>query len=169
MTKFRLPDFARLLIVAWVVLAGGCVEIEGGAVEVSWAIFARDGRGITDCSCASPSISYVRLNLVSVADPGQQPCAGLDACRFTCHRKTGATPFVVPPGQYLMSVVPVDAAGNDLPTVFAAGDPTGPAVPWVQTPPATTRTVVRGRPTALEAFDLEVDCACQRNGVCTAE
>src|SRR5450432_2079072 len=148
---------ALTLVLASAVVAGlvslvGCVEINGGAVEVSWAIFARDGRAINDCGCSEPRIAEVRLNLVS--DPGgaSQPCAGVAACRFSCGRKVGATPFMVPPGQYLMSLVPIGSDGNDLP---AAG---GPDVA-VLAPPAQSRTVVRGQPTELEAYMLEASCA----------
>ena len=129
----------------------GCVEINGGAVEVSWAIFARDGRAITDCRCADPSIAFVRLNLVSDPDGASQPCAGLEGCRFACDRKTGATPFLVPPGQYLMSLVPVDASGNDVPI--------GASATSIDSPAPQSRAVVRGQPTELEAFMLEANCA----------
>lgn len=143
--------------------AAGCVDISGGAVEVSWAVFSRDGRAINDCSCADPAIGYVRLQLVSETDPGNQPCAGNGACRFACGRKTGATPFFIAPGQYLMSVVPLDADGNDLATTFIPGN----AVPSVQTPAAESGTVVRGQPTELEAFMLEADCrsTCNAGGI----
>lgn len=138
----------------------GCVEINGGAVEVSWAIFSRDGRAIRDCSCAEPSIGFVRLQLVSEADPTIQPCAGVAACRFSCGRQTGATPFMVPPGQYLMSVIPVAPDGTDLPTTSApGGEKTA-----VQTLPPVSRTVVRGQPTGPEAFGLETECAARCNG-----
>ena len=133
------------------VASAGCVEINGGAVEVSWAIFARDGRAITDCTCADPNIVYVRLNLVSDPDGTLQPCAGVNSCRFTCGRNVGATPFMVPPGQYLMSLVPVGADGSDLPI--------GPLAPSVEIPAPESRAVVRGQPTELEAFMLEANCA----------
>lgn len=70
---------------------------------------------------------------------------------------------MVPPGQYLISVVPVAADGTDLPTSFVpGGDP-----PSVQIPTAQSRSVVRGRPTQLEAFTLETDCAarCDSGGI----
>ena len=152
---------AALSILASALAGSGCVEINGGAVEVSWAIFARDGRTITDCSCANPQIAFVRLQLVSESNPGSQPCTGNEACRFSCGRKTGATPFTIPAGQYLMSVVPVDSSGTDLPALIA------PGVASVQSPPPESRAVVRGQPTELESFMLEADCgmACDRGGI----
>jgi hypothetical protein len=151
---------ARALVGVMAVASASCVDVSGGAVEVSWAVFSRDGRAINDCSCADPVIGYVRLQLVSETDPSNQPCAGNSACRFACGRKTGATPFFITPGQYLMSVVPVDADGTDLPAMFTPGND----VPSVQTPAAESRTVVRGQPTALEAFMLEADCRSTCSG-----
>lgn len=136
----------------------GCVEINGGAVEVFWSIFTKDGRAITDCSCAEAAgatgeagvpLAYVRLNLVSYPDPGSEPCAGQASCRFSCNRKVGATPFMIPPGQYLMSLVAVSADFVDLPSVGS--------------PAPQSRPVVRGQPTELEAFMLEATCATRCN------
>jgi hypothetical protein len=134
----------------------GCVDVNGGAVEVAWAIFARDGRAITDCTCADPAIGYVRLELVSDPPPGNQPCAGTNSCRFACNRKVGATPFMIPPGRYLMSVVPVGLDGADIPATS------------VKVPPPVSRFVVTGQPTELEAFMLEsANCAdrCNTGGI----
>ena len=120
------------------------------------AIFARDGRAITDCACAEPAIAFVRLDLVSDPPPGNQPCAGTNSCRFACSRKVGATPFMIPPGRYLMSVVPVGLDGIDIPPAS------------VRSPPPVSRYVVTGQPTELEAFMLEsASCAerCNSQGI----
>lgn len=140
-------------------VGSGCVDINGGSVEVAWGVFAKDGRAINDCSCAAPltppeaetPITFVRLNLVSDSDPADQPCAGTNKCRFSCNRKIGATPFIIKPGRYLMSLVAVDADGND----FAAGA--------VDAPPAELRSVVNGQPTELDAFMLQARCASRCN------
>lgn len=144
------------------VAPAGCVDIDGGAVEIAWAVFTKDGRAITDCACADPPIPYVRLNLAS--DPGGaiQPCAGLAACRLACNRKIGATPFIIPPGRYLMSLVAVGADGADL------------AEGAVESPAPQSRAVVRGQPTELEAYMLRTNCAVQCNSAdftqpCTAD
>ncbi|HEX4405304.1 MAG TPA: hypothetical protein VH560_10780, partial [Polyangia bacterium] len=74
-------------------LTAGCVQISGGAVEVSWVVHA-NGRAITDCSCSDPQIAKVRINLVGQggAIQGTTPCAGKANCEFACQRQTGATP-----------------------------------------------------------------------------
>jgi hypothetical protein len=138
---------------ALLALAGlpACVDIDGGAVEVAWAIFAEDGRAINDCSCSEPGIAYVRLHLVADPDASLQPCADNPGCRFSCGRKIGATPFSIPPGQYLMSLIAVDTNGVDV----QAGS--------VRSPPAQSRAVVRGQPTQLEAFMLETTCRAECN------
>lgn len=173
-----IPRATPVTLVAWAAIialiammggAAGCVDIDGGAVEVSWAIFSRDGRAINDCACASPRVSFVRLHLESVTDSALQPCAGVNACRFSCGRKTGATPFMIPPGQYLMSLVPLGTDGTDIAAATTTQDPR----PSVQRPAPQWRSVVRGQPTQLEAFMLEADCESRCRGAeifaaCTA-
>lgn len=129
----------------------GCVEIDGGAVEVPWTVFAADGRGaINDCSCAAPAIEYVRLRLT--AADGSDPCATASSCRFECHRKIGATPFMIPPGTYFMSIEPEGADGAPL------------VPPLVSVPAPMSRQVVRGAPTELDAFDIQAACAVSCHG-----
>jgi len=147
--------------VAWTGLAltlalldGACVDINGGAVEVPWIVFARDGRGaINDCSCAAPVIESVRLKLDPAgANTGSaDPCEGVGACVFACGRKTGATPFMVPPGDYLMSIEPL---GTD-----------GQVIPEDTVPAPVLRRVVKGAPTELDAFEIQAPCGCHGDDV----
>lgn len=139
-----------------------CVEINGGAVEVSWVIRSRAGSAITDCGCASPSIATVRLRLVRVGGvlDGDRPCANQAQCDFPCPRQTGSTAFNIPETlgteKYEVSVVAVGADGSELPEVL--------------TPAPILREVVRGQPTEVESMQLVANCAteCQMNssGVC---
>ena len=133
-------------------LSSGCVEIHGGAVEISWAIFAPGGRATNDCSCTNPEIANVRLELISTAD-GSNPCAALDSCEFQCGRKSGSTPFVVPPGRYSFSLLAFGIDGTRL------GDTLG----FRFTPPVT-RPVEWGKPTELDAFTIEAPCSDACNG-----
>jgi len=73
-------------------LSAACVEIDGGAVEISWVIRSDTGSAITDCGCASPSIATVRLKLTGVGGTIEdyQPCAGNAQCDFPCARQTGS-------------------------------------------------------------------------------
>jgi hypothetical protein len=142
---------------------GGCVQIDGGAVEVSWVVHA-EGRAITDCSCSNPQIDRVRIKLVGRGGSieGNRPCDGRAQCEFSCQRQTGATPFDIPEThgdeRYEVSVIPLGKDGADLLQIV--------------TPAPILRSVTRGQPTETEAFLLEAGCApaCEamnKSGVCT--
>jgi hypothetical protein len=156
------PLLAALALSASLIPA--CVSINGGAVEISWVVIAPDGRGITDCRCADPSIAKVRLVLTGVggAIDGATPCAGKAQCDFPCQRQTGATAFDIPPTapgeSYEVSVVAVDASGNEVPQAM------------IMTPAPILRQVVNGQPTELDAFTLVAPCAPSCNGsVCAPQ
>jgi hypothetical protein len=152
-----------------VLLAAGCVRIDGGAVEISWVVRSYDGRAITDCGCSDPQIAKVQLDLVGMGGDidGTTPCEGRPECQFPCQRQTGSTPFEIPQGragadgvapQYKISLTPLGTDGEPL-----AG---------VQAPAPILRSVVRGQPTEVEAFLLVAQCAVacsgmNTSGVCT--
>jgi len=158
-----------ILVVALGAAGGGCVRIDGGAVEVSWVVRSADGQAITDCSCASPAISSVRLDLVGVGPTigGNRPCDGRAQCVFACQRQTGSTPFDIPETpkgeMYQISVTALGTDGAEL----SGSD--------VMTPAPILRSVSRGQPTEVEAFLLVARCGCgetvdggmNTSGVCT--
>ena len=140
-----------------------CVEINGGAVEISWVIRSDTGSAITDCGCAEPAIAKVRLVLVGRGEPGSPidgatPCAGQAQCDFDCSRQTGSTAFNIQEthGRERYAVW-VEAIGTD-----------GNAIPEnvVMRPALILREVVRGQPTEVESMQLVANCAaaCQMNG-----
>jgi hypothetical protein len=144
-----------VFVAAWLALTGvACVDINGGAVEVPWIVFARDGRGaINDCACATPAIQSVRLKLEPAganATPAD-PCAEASSCVFSCGRKIGSTPFMVPPGDYLMSIEPL---GTD-----------GLVIPEDAVPAPVLRRVQKGAPTELDAFEIQAPCGCHGDDV----
>jgi hypothetical protein len=159
--------FRRLTIVALGVFlesaAGSCVQINGGAIEVSWALYA-NGRAVTSCTCSDPAIASIRLDVTGLGGNimNSKPCDGHADCIFPCQRQTGATLFDIPETHgmetYSIKLVAVDANGRDLPDVV--------------TPAAIVTTVVHGQPTDLDAQALNVKCAadCEnmnKTGVCT--
>jgi hypothetical protein len=156
-----LLTFLSALTLAFAMSASACVEIDGGAVEVSWVVRTPSGAGITDFGCADPAIATVRLVLRGVGGTidGATPCAGRAQCDFPCQRQTGATPFdireTLAGERYEVSVVAV-ANGVELPQVTS--------------PAPILREVVRAQPTQVEAFQLVAACAagCGMNssGVC---
>ena len=144
----------RIVFLTIAAAAVSCVRIDGGAVEASWVVRTADGLAITQCGCSDPRIVDVRLTLVGASGDvqGTTPCQGRTACQFSCQRHTGATPFDIPPGFYLISLTPVDAAGQDL----TAATPGHAAV---QTPAPVLREVVNGQPTQLDALAIVTGCA----------
>jgi len=135
----------------------GCVPIDGGAVEASWVVVTHDGRGISDCGCTCPSIATIRLKL-EPAGGGADPCAGRSACQFSCNLQSGATRFDIPPGAYAISLVPVDAEGNDITSGEAGACTAGPGTNPV------VRDVVKGKVTGLDAMIVLADCAPECGG-----
>lgn len=155
--------WARAAVAVGLALAsatgGGCVRIDGGAVELSWVLRTPEGRAISDCSCSAPAVTTVRLHLKLRESDGAvvdgSSCTGGIQYDFPCGRQTGATPFNVPetkPGQtYLICVDTLDASGNPQTGVLA--------------PAPVARTVVRGQPTDMGALLLQVECADQCSGM----
>ena len=154
-------------------LSAACVEIDGGAVEISWVIRSEAGSAITDCGCADPEIAQVRLHLEGVDAagnpivdaagnpiPGTRPCDGQAQCDFPCARQTGSTPFNIREThgdeRYRVSLMAVGADGVDLLQVMR--------------PAPILREVARGQPTEVESMQLVALCAteCMMNssGVC---
>jgi hypothetical protein len=158
----------RIVFLVVAAAAVSCVPIDGGAVEASWVVRTDDGRAITDCSCSDPLITTVRLSLVGVSEDvkGTEPCKDRVKCGFACQRHTGATPFDIPPGLYLISVIPADAVGHDL-------TQSEPPRPLVNVPAPVLREVVRGQPTQMDALAIVAGCspACSanKNRVCSRQ
>jgi hypothetical protein len=159
---------APVLFLSIACLAAACVQIDGGAVEISWVIRSQAGSAITDCGCADPEIAQVRLLLQGVDAagnpiPGTAPCAGQAQCDFPCARQTGSTAFNIPEthggNRYRVSL---EAVGTN-------GVPLTPL--QVQAPAPILRDVVRGQPTEVASMELVAGCAteCQMNssGVCS--
>lgn len=138
---------------AW--LTAGCVDVKGGAVEASWVLRTDDGRAITECGCTSPRVATVAFSLLD-AD-GTDACAGVDGCRFSCGRQSGATPFRLAPGRYAISLEPLGESGQPLPEVGR--------------PASILREVIDGQVTEMDAFPLIAGCdenctGMNTSGVC---
>lgn len=72
------------------------MEIDGGAVEFSWAVRDFSGES-TDCITAK--IDTVTLCWRDTAITDQLDCVSDDSRDFVCDREQGATAFEVPPGE----------------------------------------------------------------------
>jgi hypothetical protein len=151
----------RILVVAAASAGLSCVPIDGGAVEAAWMVRSADGTPAT-CACADPPIVRVQLSLVGVsaAVKDTHPCQDRGVCQFSCPVNRGATPFDIPPGSYLMSLVATDAAGIDL----GGGGRITPPAPVL-------RDVVRGQPTQLDVAAIVTACSgcvANKNPACSS-
>jgi len=122
--------------VAALATLGGCVDIEGGAIEARWTL--RNGQG-ERLRCDDPAVgaSTVRLRLLPEPD-GDDRCAELAYCRFACTDELAVTPFVIPQGTYAIGIELLTAEGRAL----------GPA-DGVRTPALLLRRVATGELTSL--------------------
>jgi hypothetical protein len=137
-------------------LATGCVEVNGGAVELSWALRDFDGQ---PNDCQSSRIEQVRICWSPVGDGG---AASLD-CQvaredggidrryraFDCEQNRGVTRFEVAPGSTALFVSPLCSG---------ATEPSG----RLELPAPIVRTVVEGEVVTLDQILIVAsneDCA----------
>ena len=90
----------------WLVLGclAGCVDINGGAVELRWEIRQTDGNK-TDCS--DTLVAEVQLCATPVDSVGSGYCE-----QWTCSDYQGSTGFSIVPGRYALAIKPVCADGS---------------------------------------------------------
>jgi hypothetical protein len=130
---------------------GGCVAVNGGAVELSWIIRESDGSQ-ADCSDDTVNVATVALCVRScdAIGPGGEctSSSGTDdvvcpTAAFECQDHRGNTPFEIPPGRKELWI-----------RVSCAG--TGGATPNVTLPGSLIRDVVEGEVTELDALLITV-------------
>jgi len=166
---FALRHAGRACLLTVVLGLLGCVRIEGGAVELSWVTYCASGKrpGSTGASCSCTvrerDLAAVRLVLTPLrqgqddAQTLEDGCSQGAICSFEASDRAGNTGFRVPPGEYEISVVPLDAQGTPLggPSCVPDGNPLSC---W-QTPSPVRRTVVHGEVVSLGAVLIVVpDC-----------
>lgn len=157
--RFALPAW-------WALVATGCLQIDGGAVEVGWVLRDTHQERVT-CDAPTLRAAGVRIDRIRVqvrllaADgtSGDDLCASgaIRGCEFRCDDGGGATPFSIPvpdpdPGdgisvqsrEYLFSLLPLSQDGT----------PIGPEL--VAVPPPVRRVVRRGDLTDLGIWELVV-------------
>lgn len=138
------------ILLASCALLSGCIDIEGGAIEVRWDL----QYGGEDCtvpgedeprckrgnrvSCKLANVGAVRLALTPLFGSGDDPCASDAGCSFECDRKVGTTAFFIPEGDYGISLRTEDPQGALL----------GPAE-GVTVPSPVVRQIRRGELTNL--------------------
>lgn len=134
---------------AAVLWSGSCVDIRGGAIELAWQLYRRDG--ITCCPdgnyCMQSGVRDILVHLEPVT--GSRGLTPLDRV-FACGQTQATTRFDIPPGRYQITV-----AGQCANQSIALGP--GPA----------ERDIRNGEVTGLGAIALTVDSVdvCCRNAI----
>jgi hypothetical protein len=124
-----------------------CVNVEGGAAELSWALFNRAGKKVP-CSGddESGNVSDVRLCWTPVApgEPLDPTCRAPTQETFACPEGHGVTGFDLAAGRTAFWVVPVCASGAV------------PDAAMFQTPAPIVREVVEGEVVTLSALAIVI-------------
>jgi hypothetical protein len=138
----------------------GCVDINGGASELTWSLRTFEGKSCNEgesCDCASTNIDKVRLCWSAVDDPGEN-CQPGQFRDFDCEEEKGVTLFEIPEGRTKFNIDLVCRGGQTAPTGTYQG------------PPEIVRTVREGEVVNLDALLIVVrdpltcgtNCTCSR-------
>lgn len=133
-----------------------CIEVNGGAAELSWTLRDFEGKPIDTPACTRTNIREVRLNWKAVTDDAAGPLEPDGSDRFTCSDNRGVTEFIIPAGRQMLWIEPIC---QDAITATS-----------YEVPPPIVRTVVQGTVITLDALLLVVDedCTCQAaSSVCS--
>jgi hypothetical protein len=151
-------SFAALLVAVAAVENVGCVNVSGGAAELSWSLRDSEGLslgGVITESCTEANIGEVRLCWQLLVDGGSE----LPQCRpgnfrdFACEDGSGVTGFTIPPGRASLFVQPICDSGE--PAVVGSFD----------VPPPIVRQVEEGQVVTLNSLLIVVN----RTNCCTGD
>lgn len=131
-------------------MTSGCVQVEGGAVAGRWDLRFPDGRRVDDndekIKCNESGLDRMTFSLIPAGD-SQDPCFGAEHCQFDCAPQgRGITEFMIPEGQYAISMQILDIKGEIM----------GPA-DGIVTPAPIVRQVRTGEITDLSVNLIIVD------------
>jgi hypothetical protein len=137
--------------------ATGCVQIDGGAVELSWSIrnFAGQRQACAIGGELLPELAFVRICWEPLPDGGvlDQLCDPTRSARFRCGLEHGVTGFEIDRGDTAIWIEPVCDDG-DLPV---------PAL--YEVPPPIVREIAVGDVATLQALLIvAAPEACLRGG-----
>lgn len=89
----------------WVVTNTGCVDVDGGAVEVSWTVRTFEGN---TTSCGAVGLERIRVCWQAL----ETDASSLGQCReFACSASRGITKFAIVPGRTALFLEPVCSDG----------------------------------------------------------
>lgn len=128
---------------AWLAVSGatGCVDISGGAAELSWSLLTFEDQPI-ESQCEGARIERVRLSW----EPAPGNAAGSSGmAEFTCSIRRGVTGFEIAEGPHNLWIEPICADGR-------------PATPRTyEVPAALTRTMRPGQVVTLGSLLIVAD------------
>lgn len=113
--------------------AAACVDVNGGAVELSWSIRSADGQALT---CDSSEIARVRLTAASVDETGERVFDD-----WPCDPPHGTTLFNIREGRYSLTIEPLCADRS---------------IADATVPPPIVRDIVEGEVAQLNALLIVV-------------
>jgi hypothetical protein len=114
---------------------GACVDIDGGAAELSWSLRTYAREPIK--TCADARISTVRLVWQPVGSTAAEPEGRVD---FPCTSTRGVTDFVISEGPQLFWIEPI------------CDDGAPPTTGTYEVPPPVLRTVASGEIITLNSL-----------------
>lgn len=153
----------RLLYMTGILLGllatGACVEVDGGAVELSWTLRTFEGEPIA--TCADAKIGKIRVNWApSSANGADQEPDAVGFEEFACPANRGVTHFAVGQGPQLLWIEPICEDGS-------------PAVESTyEVPPPILRYVQNGEVVTLDSLLVVADDSsngCTKAQGCTCD
>lgn len=140
------------------VTAVACIEVNGGAAELSWTLRNFDGKPISgdDPPCTITNIEEIRLNWKAVTDDTDTGLVPDDSAEFQCDDNRGVTEFIIPAGKQMLWIEPL--CRNEI------------AATNYEVPPPIVRNVEEGTVTTLDALLIVADpgCTCRTSEGCPA-
>ncbi len=96
-------------LAGFLMLGVACVDVTGGAVEVSWKVFSPAGSECPEegsrCEAGGVSTVLIRAERLDAPDGGAPAAAPVIQSReFRCEAQTGSTDFNLPDGRYALSL-----------------------------------------------------------------
>jgi hypothetical protein len=149
---------AALFVLTLATAGPACIEIDGGAVELSWSLRSFDGDRVDECNSAR--IDQVRICWHSIEEGSSTGvCQGSQS--FPCGEENGVSGFEIAPGSTSFWIEPI------------CGDGSPADVGSYQVPPPIVRTVEDGKIVTLDSLLIvvtpfgsgcpEAGCTCVRN------
>jgi hypothetical protein len=130
-----------VLVLALATAGPACIEIEGGAVELSWSLRSFDGDRVDNCTAAR--VDEVRVCWQSIDDGASTGiCQGSQS--FPCGEENGVSGFEISPGRASFWIEPICVDGSPA----DSGS--------YQVPPPIVRTVEDGKIVTLDSLLIVV-------------